>query len=168
MLKLFGDLHLFSWRIGLTIMPDDFPACNSGSLLFSCCLSWLALAQLSLGIDTWELHCLLLVSGLAGSFCQCLHVGKVGSQHSPDDADQLSLAPVASCGWSVHPSLDEDWQKQQYAYCFTEHLHSGTYHGMTWNASMIGCYSFSVDVASCSDCLSSDLSASRFVRTYWA
>ena len=23
-------------------------------------------------------------------------------------ADQLSLAPVASCGWSVHPSLDED------------------------------------------------------------
>lgn len=116
-----------------------------------------ALAQLSLGgTDRWEWHCSLLLSGLASSFCQYLHAGKAGSQHSPVQCNprNFPFRPVAACGWSVHPSLDEDWSGTAICLLFLRSICNSGSVGMTWDASMIGCYSFSVNDASCSDCLS--------------
>lgn len=62
---------------------------------------------------------------------------------------------ASCCVWLVCTSVLGRGLKR---YCntltvFEEHLQFWQV-GMTWDASMIGCYSFSVDDASCSDCLS--------------
>lgn len=80
--------------------------------------------------------------------------GRISAFTRGCDPRNFPFRPVAACGWSVHPSLDEDWSGNcNTLTVFTEHLQFWQV-GMTWDASMIGCYSFSVDDASCSDCLS--------------
>lgn len=80
--------------------------------------------------------------------------GRDVSIHQGMRPKKLPLS-ASCCVWLVCTSVLGRGLKR---YCntltvFEEHLQFWQV-GMTWDASMIGCYSFSVNDASCSDCLS--------------
>ena len=102
-------------------------------------------------------------SGIVRHWCQawqapfastCTRARQDLSIHQGMRPKKLPLS-ASCCVWLVCTSVLGRGLKR---YCntltvFTEHLQFWQV-GMTWDASMIGCYSSSVNDASCSDCLS--------------